>query len=257
MRTRLVLACLLVISLASGCTSVVAGTALPAAGLAPQLVTGEAIKDVLLDSAALAKILGQDFTAKSELPPRFGGPEKLQEAFGRVSRVDCLGITTMLAKSAYQSARRSGSVENVARETWWNSAGPAKVISVAEGVVALSGPDEAAELFESFTQQWDSCDGAMVTIASGKVAFADKITDVRITNSVLAATVSIGTRISGSQLKAARPEARAIGLRGNCLVEVEIAFFSVRGPADKGSADINTSAIEIAHAMMERVSNMS
>jgi hypothetical protein len=37
------------------------------------------------------------------------------------------------------------------------------------------------------------------------------------------------------------------------LVEVEVTFFGITYPSDQGSADINTSAIDIAHAVMEKI----
>ncbi len=255
------MAFLLVVVLATGCTSVVAGNARPAAGLKPRPVTGQTVMRVLLDGGELSKLLGQSFTAKSEIPSRFGGPEMLQPAFGVVSPVDCVGVTTMMEKSAYQS----GQVKNVAREAWWNLRGPAKVISVAEGVVALSTAAEASALFEKFSQRWDNCDGTTVTIERPSIiidragiSFSDKISDVRVADSVLAATVSIETRLSGSPPIGPRPAARAIGVRGNCLVEVDVAFFSTQSPTDPGSGpDMNTSAVDIAHAMMDKVSALS
>jgi hypothetical protein len=40
---------------------------------------------------------------------------------------------------------------------------------------------------------------------------------------------------------------------GNCLVEVDVTFVPVSYPGDQGSADVNTSAIAIAHAIMDRL----
>lgn len=252
----MVVACLLVAIQAAGCTSVIAGAGRPAPGLKPHPLTGETIKRVLLDDAALTKILGQSFVAKTDLPPRFGGPETLQQSFGTVSPIDCASVAIMMQRSAYQS----GTIENAARETWWNAgAAPARVIDVAEGVVAMSSAAEAAALFGKFSQKWDTCDGRTVTIEAGRIVLFDEVTDVRVANSVLAATVMVQTRLSGSPSPAApaRPQARAIGVRGNCVVEVEVAFFSTRSPSDEGTGDINTSAIDIAHAMMDRVSQLS
>jgi len=251
--SRSVLACLAALTLATGCTSVVTGTVRPAVGLKPRPVTGQTVKRVLLDEAALSKLLDQSFTAKSELPPRFGGPETLQRAFGLVTPEDCVGVVTMLEKRAYRSAQ----IENVARETWWNARGLAKVIDVAEGVVALSTASEAAALFAKFSAQWERCDGTTVTLDAGKIVFSDKVSEVRVTNSVLAATLSIATRMPGAPSSGSRPVARAIGVRGNCLVEVDVAFFSTRRPSDRGTGDLDTTAIDIAHAMMEKVSALS
>jgi PknH-like extracellular domain len=50
------------------------------------------------------------------------------------------------------------------------------------------------------------------------------------------------------------PQARAIGIRSNCLVEVQVVFFGGRRSSDPGSADVNSSAIDVAHVLMDRVS---
>ncbi|MGO9041812.1 MAG: sensor domain-containing protein, partial [Mycobacterium sp.] len=76
--------------------------------------------------------------------------------------------------------------------------------------------------------------------------------------SVLAATVSIGWASPNSD-STSIPEGRAIGVRGNCLVEVEVEvdFFNTSNPSHYESGDINTSAVDIAQAMMDRVSALS
>jgi hypothetical protein len=53
------------------------------------------------------------------------------------------------------------------------------------------------------------------------------------------------------------PQARAIGVRLNCIVEVEIVFFGDRQATDPGSATPDTSAVDVAQAMMEKVSTLS
>jgi hypothetical protein len=253
MRSRALAGCLVVIVLATGCSKPIAGQARPAPGLIPRPLTGETIKGALLDAAALSKILQQPFESKADLPPRFGGPEKLQATPGAVSPSDCAGIARLADKSTYKAAN----VKNVARETWWNKSDtPAKVIDVEEGVVALPTIADASALFRKFSQQWDSCNGKTVTIQAGPIIFSDNITEVRVTDSVVAATLSNETRLSGSPTKPL-PVARAVGVRGNCLVEVEVAFFSAPGPSDQGSGDVHDSAIDIARAMMDKVTGLS
>jgi PknH-like extracellular domain len=251
MRTRSVLSCLLVLMLATGCADAIDGTARPAPNLIRRPVTGETVKQVLLDDAELTRILSQPFKTDSHLPPRFGGPDKLQRGFGFVSPPDCTGITLLLAKSAYESA----DVRDVARESWWNAGGPASVISVSEGVVTLpTGPD-AEVLFDKFSRQWDQCNGTTVTIqGGGGLSFTDKVSEVGVADSVLAATVSV--EMSGAP-GAPRPEARAIGVRRNCLVEVEVDFFSDGSPSSPGPGGFNARAIDIAHVMMDRISALN
>ncbi len=256
LRSTGIAACLLVIALAiplAGCTRSIAGEVRPAANLMPHPLLGEPIKQVLLDDAALSKILKQTFTTKSDLPARFGGAEKLQVAYGLVTPVDCVGVTNLMENSAYQSA----DVKNVARETWWNAVGPSRVISVTEGVVALPSVGEASALFDKFSQQWNNCNGTTVTIDGGAIAFSDNVTDVRVTNSVLAATLDVDTRLPGTPSNGPRPEARAIGVRANCFVEVDIAFFSSQGPEDQASGDLHTSAVDMAHVMMDKVAQLT
>jgi PknH-like extracellular domain len=253
LRSSGIAACLLVLMLLTGCTRSVEGEAQPAPNLKPRPLVGEPIKQVLLDEAGLSKLLAQTFTTKSDLPPRFGGPEKLQIAYGMATPVDCVGVTTLLEKSAYQSF----DVKNVARETWWNAIGPSKVISVTEGVVALPGVGEAFALFDKFEKQWNSCNGTTVTIDGGAISFSDSVNDVRVVNGVLAATIAVDTRLAGAPSNGPRPEARAIGVRANCLVEVDIAFFSTELPDDQGSGNLNTSAIDMAHVMMDKVTQLT
>ena len=89
------------------------------------------------------------------------------------------------------------------------------------------------------------------------IVFLDTISDVRVADSVVAATLSIDTQLPGIPSTGPRPEARAIGVRGNCLVEVDVAFFGSTSPSDQGSGDVHRTAIDIAHALMDKVSALS
>lgn len=251
-------AVLLVAALATACTTAIDGTARPAPTLRPHPVTGPAIKQVLLDDAALSKMLNQTFEAMSVVPPRFGGPEMLSPGFGLVSPSGCTGVTSMMVTKTYGSA----DVVNAARESWWNLH-EAKVMSVLEGVVALSSSAGAGALFQKFSQQWRDCDGTNVTtddpsiiIDRPGISFSDKVSDVRVADSVIAATL-VETQLTPAPPGEPIPKARAVGVRGNCLVEVDVAFFGSVDPSYPGSHDVDTSAVNIAHAIMDKVSGLS
>jgi hypothetical protein len=62
---------------------------------------------------------------------------------------------------------------------------------------------------------------------------------------------------SPSSDSASIPAGRAIGVRGNCLVEVEVDFFDASNPPHQESGNINSSAVDIANAMLDRVSALS
>jgi hypothetical protein len=245
---------LMVAIVTAGCTVAVDGTARPAAKLKPTPLAGQTIKQVLLDDAALSKMLNQSFAADHNLPPWYGGSDQLQGIYGPASPAECVGVTKLQEKSAYHSAN----IVNLAGESWWHDAdaGSAKVISVEEGVTALRTAADANDLFAKFTQQWQQCNGTTLTMQGDRINFTDTISDVRTANSVLAATVSVVSDISGLG-GSTIPEARAIGVRVNCLVEVSVAFYSSRSPSDQGSADINGSAVDIAHILMDKISELS
>jgi hypothetical protein len=250
-RSRSAVACLLIVMLATACTHVVDGTVHPAKNLKPRPLTGQTIKQVLLDADALGKMLDQPFKSDTDLPPWFGGPDKLRSSYSASpSRRDCLGVTTIQEKGIYKSA----AIDSVAGESWWHEGSSAKVISVTEGVVALPTVAAANELFAKFSAQWRQCDGVAIDLPADRLSFTDTISDVRLANSVLAATVASKSNRPGAS---AIPEARALGVRVNCLVEVEVAFYSSRRSSDQGSAEVATSGIDVARALMDKVTALS
>ncbi|MGO8771822.1 MAG: sensor domain-containing protein [Mycobacterium sp.] len=244
-----------VAALAVGCgavgSSVVQGTAKPAPNIKPRPLTGETIRQVLLDDAALSRMLNQPFVARK--PPEFGGPDKLDQKDAAVSPASCLGVTAMLHESVYQSAQ----VKDVASESWWNNGEPAQVISVIEGVVTLPSAEQAEALFAQFSEQWQKCNGTTTTEQSGPISTTNVISDVRVANSIVAATNTATSVLPDMPPLQPTPQARAAGVRLNCLVEVEVVFFGDRRPSDPGSASPETSAIDIAQAMMGKISALS
>jgi PknH-like extracellular domain len=241
-------ALVVVAALAVGCGAVVDGTAKPAPNLKPRPLTGATVRQVPLDDVALSRMLGQPFVAR--MPPEFGGPDKL---YSQISPSSCLGVTAMLQKSVYESAE----VKDVASESWWNNGEPAQVIGVMEGVVTLPTAAQAEALFAKFSEQWQQCNGATTTEQNGPIRTTNAVSDIRITNTVVAATNTATSVLPNMPALRPTPQARAIGVRLNCLVEAEVVFFGDRRPSDPGSANLDTSAVDIAQAMMDKVSALS
>lgn len=220
----------------------------PGPGITPRPLTGDTVKQVLLDNQQLGKMFDQSYKDNPNLPPRFGGANLLYES--AASPPECTGVTSMLTKDAYADAK----VEQVADESWWNASGyeenPA-IIAVHEAVIALPGAGAADTAFATASEQWHRCDGRSVRDRN----FDYQVSNVRAVNSVVAATVA-DTHIVLIW------KARAVGVRVNCLVDVEVTFFSEgpgndKQPRRSKSADINTAAIDVAHAMMNKVSALS
>ncbi len=249
MRTvGLATALVVVAALAVGCGAVVDGTAKPAPNLKPRLLTGDTVRQVPLDDVALSRMLGQPFVGRT--PSEFGGPDKL---YSQLSPVPCLGVAEMLQKSVYESA----DVNDVASESWWNDGDPAQVISVMEGAVSLPTAAQAEALFAKFAKEWQQCDGATTTEQTGPISTTNVISDIRVTNTVVAATNTATAVLPNMPALRPTPQARAIGVRLNCLVEVAVVFFGDRRASDPGSANLQTSGVDIAHAMMDKVSALS
>jgi hypothetical protein len=238
---------MMVAALAAGCGGVVDGTAKPAPNIKPRPLTGPTVREVLLDGAALSRMLNQPFVSRK--PGDFGGPEKL---YNSLPPADCLGVTAMLQQSVYSDA----GVRYLASEAWWNNGEPAQVISVIEGVVALPSAEQAQAQFAKFAQQWQQCSGMTTTEQNGPISTTNAISDVRVANSTVAATNTATSVLPNMPPLKPTPQARALGVQSNCLVEVQVVFFGERRPSDPGSADVNTSALDVAHAMMDKVSTL-
>lgn len=241
---------LAVVMFVAGCSGVVGGTARPAASLTARSLTGPTIKQVLLGDSALSRIIDQSFRIDPRFPPRFGGPETLQDD-GSGSPVDCLGVASMLQQVVYQS----GKVTHVAVETWRQAAMSMEVTGVKEGVVSLPTPADAQALFAEFSRQWRKCEGTTALLPESVFRLKAKTTNVQIADSVVAATVSIGWASPTSDEESI-PSGRAVGVRGNCLVEVEVDFFNTN-PSYRRTGDINTTPVDIAHTMMDKISALS
>ena len=242
---------MMVAAMAAACGGVVAGTAKPAPNLKPRMLTGQTVTQVPLDDIALSRMLGQPFVARQ--PAEFGGPDKLLQPDKQASPDDCQGVTMMLQKSVYESA----DVKDVAYESWWNNGDPAQVISVMEGVVALPTAAQADALFAKFSQQWQHCNGTTNTDQTGPISTTNAISNIRVANNVVAATNTATAVLPNMPPLLPTPQARALGVRLNCIVEVEVVFFGDRRPSDPGSANLDTSGVDIAHAMMDEVSSLS
>ncbi len=110
---------------------------------------------------------------------------------------------------------------------------------------------QAQEQFAKFPQQWQQCKDATTIEQTGPIKTTTVVNDVRVTDSVVAATNTATAELPNMEPLQATPQARAVGVRMNCIVEVEVVFFGDRNPSDPGSANPDTSAVDIAHAMMK------
>lgn len=135
---------------------------------------------------------------------------------------------------------------------WVHKGDSVKIDSVQEGIVALRTAADGGALFAKFAAQWQKCDGTTLSVEPIDVWGSDAISDVRVLDSVVAATVSMGSGPHGGLN--AIPTARALGVKGPYLVEVTVEFVPIYGPGDADNGDINTTAIDLTHALMDKLS---
>jgi hypothetical protein len=237
--------------LAAGCTVVTGGKAEAPTGLTPRSLTGDTVRQVLLGDTALSRVVQEPFVIDSRIPPRFGGPEALEE-LGSALPVDCLGVAEMLHQSVYPL----GQVTDVAVENWRHATTSAKLTGIKEGVVSLPTAADANALFAKFSQQWARCNGRAVVLPDPVFKLKANIADVQIAPALLSSTVSIALN-SKQPDQTAIPAGRAIGVRGNCVVEVEVDFFNMSTRSMQESDGVNATAESIAKIMMDRISELS
>lgn len=236
-----------VVMLTAGCTATTGGKAGPAPGSA---LTDPIIKRAMVDGETLARMLGQPFEADPKSPTVGSGAEKLDSEWESAQPHDCVGVVHMLQRGPYGSAP----IQRTASETWLQKGKSVTVAAVDEGIVELSTEADANALFAKFATQWQQCDGITLTTSRPDIYGLDAISGVHVTDSVVAAAVSLGS--GPHSVLSAAPVGRALGVRRNFLVEVAVDFVPNTYPGYVGTGDINTSATDIAHAIMDRLSTL-
>jgi PknH-like extracellular domain len=240
--------------LASGCTEVAAGRPRAARELKPRSLTGDTVEKVLLDGERMSKILRQDLSTIREPTTESGGPERLSALRATFSPADCVGPVTVRSQAAYGSAN----VQRVASRVWILGGGAAGIMTVAEDVVALPDTADANALFATFTDQWKRCNGTTVTSRNDSSLYRDMITSVRVVDSLLDATIT-STAFPATQPSSGIPVrgAHAVGVRVNCLVEMNITVLGRSSSLTRGNDDIAVQVDNGTREMMAEVSALS
>lgn len=236
------LSMLFVVGLATGCAVVVGGSVRPAPGLVPRALTGRVVAQALLDSAELARAFGQSFKSDPNQPGATGGRELLQG--NAQTPPECGGVVNLLLKDTYVGS----DVREVAANNWMYSGPNPAAITVHEAVVALPTAQAADAQFAAVAQQWSRCNGASMTVG-GDPNFTSRVGTIQEKDSVLA------TPVDDISSYMTMPEARAVGVRVNCIVEVKVIYY---GRQDRDKPDHRTpTAADIAHLLMHKVSSLA
>lgn len=203
-------------------------------------------KQLLLTGSELGELLGETFEPVPQDAVE-GGIDDMAETSSSQAGAepyDCIGPVVVAERSGYADA----DVRGFARQVWRGSDGVVR--KVDEAVIELSTPEEAQAVFDEIKATWQRCDGQTVTYWGTEIPDAGhlthKITDIRTEETTLAATVLFG-RTKNAQTS---PNARAVTVAGNYLVETEISFDDEESTA---AANPETSGVDVAWAIADKI----
>lgn len=233
----------------SGCTTVTDGTVRPAEGLPLGPLAGSQLDEVVPNEDQMAEILGDRLGPSPDAPQMSGDLSDMADGLrsdAQASPHDCVGATSPLQRSIYQD---TGLTEFAASRWRLGRTETGDVLGATTGVVAFGSTTAANDSFEAFVEQWKDCDGTVVEMpTTDDDYFTDEITNVHVENSVLSADVATA-RLPDA---IGWPRVRAIGVRANCLVEVDVSF----NGGDAAPAGLGDAAIELADYMMNRIAEI-
>lgn len=168
-------------------------------------------------------------------------PNGIRDA-GDATPIDCLGTATPLMRVVYEQ----GEVRDVALRDFSAFGEGLTVSSAHTGVVRFGSDADAARMFSTFMTRWRACDNIDVNVhITPTSALQWHITDVRQNGGILSAVVLSGA--SGDQ--PAFPTEHAIGLSGDCIVDVDVAVTDV-SPARRIA---KSRAVDLVRVMLENI----
>jgi hypothetical protein len=151
-------------------------------------------------------------------------------ADGQVAPAECVSAPYRFQQIVYGDTP----VRTVASNTWAGGGFDGPPVSAFFGVVQMSSPAAAQDFFASVTDRWRRCNGQTVAlkVPGHGVAELSRITEVSFGDQVVAANVlhASGGTESATGL-------RAVGLAGDCIVEVELTDPRPAGPA-RGAVEV-------------------
>ena len=221
-----------IVLLLAGCAHTIDGTAGAAAS---------ALK-ILPTEAEITAAVGNTLSTFG-FQPFIGGAEILPNGYrsdAEASPIGCAAVTDTAPRIVYESLP----VVEAARQSYFNWDDGVDTSGADAAVVRLSTAAAAKDAFGSFTRQWQQCEGTTVVKHVQSTVIDAEITDVTVTRSVLSATVRTHQLPSAP---ATRYE-RAIGVRGNTVVEVSLA---VTATGEK-QPDPRTWAVRVAQLMSDK-----
>jgi len=159
-----------------------------------------------------------------------GGPDMLLAGVGEsdATPADCVSPTYRLQKVVYQASP----VQAVASRPWAGGSFDGPPTSGFFGVVQFATPGDAQAFFAASADKWHRCNGQTVVLHQPEHGAdgSSRITDVTVDDRMVSAVVM---RDAGSTIQ------RALGMAGDCVVDVEVTNTHGAGGAQDAAGVAN------------------
>ncbi len=159
-------------------------------------------------------------------------------ADGQAAPAECVSAPYRLQESVYDASP----VQSVASNTWAGGGFDGPPVSAFFGVVQMASRAAAQEFFASVTDQWRRCNGQTVALHLPGYGADElsRITDVSFGEQVISANVLHASGGTGSPTGL-----RAVGIAGDCIVEVELTDLRPAGHVQ--------GAVEVVDAIRDKI----
>jgi hypothetical protein len=221
-----------IVLLLSGCAHTVDGKAGSAAS---------ALK-ILPTEAEISSAAGNALSTFG-FQPFDGGAEILPDGYrsdADASPIACAAVTDTAPRIVYEPLP----IVEAARQSYFNWDDGVGTSGADAAVVRLATTGAAEGAFASFARQWQHCEGTTVVKHVQSTVIDAEITHVTVTGAMLSATVRTHQLPSAP---ATRYE-RAVGVRGNTIVEASLAVSA----AGEKQPDPRAWAVRVAQLMLDK-----
>lgn len=224
----------------AGCTTQVDGVAQPADGATDPIGVDGDLEDIIPSDDEMIDILGSTYDEGAGTGSSSGDRDSMPDGIRSdetYSPIECLGVTSPGMLLTYEDADVAAFAENS------NYGAPLAAI-------ALETREEARELFDTFVEQWQDCDGVSATLFLGEGQdLGYNVVEVDEDDDILTAIFEFGSLPHGS---ATTYTSRALAQRLNIIVDVE-----VHGDVPISDAIPENQAVEVAELMLSKISDLS
>jgi hypothetical protein len=155
------------------------------------------------------------------------------------SPISCAAVTDTAPRIVYEPLP----VLEAARQSYFNWDEGVDTSGADVAVVRLATAEVAASTFQTFAVQWRQCAGTTVVKRVGDSVIDAAISDVAVQDSMVSATVRTTQR---PDAPTSRYE-RALGVRGDALVEVSLATT----PTGERQPDPQAAAVRIVESILD------